>query len=252
MQLWTPLLAKTLLPAFVAMLLVSILLRKLLVDKRRSLRLIPLQVVAVLIVVLEIGKQAVSFSRGYDLYHIPLHFCSLFIIAIPVMAFYQGKHWKIVATVVSSICTAVFLMMMIYPNLIYSDGNVRAFCTDYMSFHTVVFHNLVLFAFVLILALELYTPVPKGESRAVFIFTLCFCVVSASMAQILKTNYNNFYSCNVPPLETLRTNLQVPLGYGVTQLLYVLIVTALDVGFLQLSYVLQKILAKGIQKHKNN
>ena len=248
MQLWTPILAKTLLPAFAGMLLLGFLLRKWLLSKPRSVRLIPLQIIAVLLLVLEIGKQVLSAKQGYDLYHIPLHFCSLFIFAIPVMAFYQGKHSKTVSAVVTSLCAALFLMMMIYPNLIYSDGNVLEFFQNYFSFHTVFFHNLVLLAFVLILSLELYEPLERGEAKAVLIFILGYCVIGGIMAQVLKTNFNNFYSCNIPPLESVRVMLQGVLGYGLTQFLYVLIVSILDVGFLQLSALLQRLFARGLRK----
>ena len=49
-------------------------------------------VLAVILLLLEVGKQTLSIMRGYSLYHIPLHYCSLFIFMLPVMAFYRGKH----------------------------------------------------------------------------------------------------------------------------------------------------------------
>ena len=107
---------------------------------------------------------------------------------------------------------------------------------DFFSFHTVAFHNLVMLAFVLIAALELHTPAPKGEWKAVVLFTVGFCVVSSAMAQILQTNYANFYSCNIPPLEAVRVSLQGVLGYGFTQLLYILIVSALNILFVLGAY----------------
>ena len=56
------------------------------------------------------------------------------------------------------------------------------------------------------------------------------------MAQILKTNYANYYSCNIPPLEAVRVSLQGVLGYVPTQILYILIVSALNIGFVYGSY----------------
>lgn len=241
MQLWTPEHAQTILPALAAMIVIALVLRLTIGNRSLKVRMIPFQILACILFAIEIGKQAVSLSRGYDLYHLPFHFCSLFIFALPVMAFYKGKHQQKVYGVTSALCMAVTLMMLIYPDLIYSAGNIREFFTDYLSFHTVLFHNIVMFAFILIAALGLHTP-QKGEWKAVALFTVCFCVISATMAQLLETNFNNFYSCNIAPLETVRQSLQGILGYGLTQALYVVIVTVLDILFVQMSYWLYRLL----------
>ena len=244
MELWTPQHIRTLLPALAVMLLIGLGLRLALGGRSLKIRMIPIQVIAMILVLLEIGKQAVSFSRGYDLYHIPLHFCSLFIFVMPVMAFYRGKHQDHVFGVTSALCGSVFLLMLIYPNLIYGPWNVEGFFKDYLDFHTVAFHNLVMLAFVLIVALNLHTPGAKGENKAVIFFILGFCVVSATMAQILKTNYANFYQCNVPPLEEVRLSLAGIIGVVPTQILYVLILTVLNVLFVLGVYRLYCLLAR--------
>ena len=236
MVLWEPEQIKTLLPAMVVMVLLTVGLNLLLGKKSLKIRMIPLQVIAVLLLILEVGKQAVSFSRGYDLYHIPLHFCSLFLLFLPLMAFYRGKHQGEVFAATTSMCIAMFLLMAVYPALIYSGQNVLLFFKDYLSFHTIAFHNLVLLATVLLFVLELSFPVEKGEKRWVVIATVIFCAVAGSMAQILKTNYANFYSCNVPPLENIRLSLQASLGYGVSQTIYVGVLLVMHILFLMLCY----------------
>ena len=147
MELWTDTHAKTILPAVMVMAALSVLLRKLLIHREQKVRMIPVQIITVLLVLLEAGKQILSFSRGYDLYHIPLHICSLFIFVMPVMAFYRGRHCHSVRAVAAALCTAVFALMMIYPNLIYSADNVRNFFRGYFDFHTVAFHNLIMLLF---------------------------------------------------------------------------------------------------------
>ena len=244
MELWTPEHINTLLPALAVMIVISLGLRLLLGNKSWKVRMIPIQVIACLLLLLEVGKQAVSFSRGYDLYHLPFHFCSLFLLVLPMMAFYRGKKQDTVNAISAAVCTSLLLLMLIYPNLIYSAGNIQEFFTDYLSFHTVAFHNLVMLASILIIALQLHTPQPKGEPKSVLLFVGGFCVVSASMAQILKTNYANFYSCNIAPLEAIRVSLQDVLGYGFTQLLYVLIVSALNFGFVLMCYWLCRLLLR--------
>ena len=236
MELWSAEHIRTLLPALAVMVLIAAVLRLTLGKKSLKIRMIPFQILAALIVLLEIGKQVLSLQRGYDLYHLPFHFCSLFLFTLPAMAFYKGKHRQIVSAITSAVCGSLFLLMLIYPALIYSAGNINEFFTNYFSFHTVAFHNIVMLAFLLIIALDLHTPAPKGEPKAALFFTIGFCVISAAMAQLLQTNYANYYSCNVAPAEAIRISLQGVLGYTLTQIIYVAILSLLNIGFVQLSY----------------
>lgn len=242
MELWTAEHAKTLIPAIAVMIVIGIVLRLTVGTKDIKTRMIPFQILACILLALEVGKQLVSLCQGYDLYHLPFHFCSLFIFAMPLMAFYNGRHKTVVSGVTSALCAALFLLMLIYPNLIYSAGNITAFFTDYMSFHTVAFHNIVMLEFVLIIALQLHTPAPKGEPKMVVLFTVCFCAVAATVAQLLKTNFANFYTCNIPVFETLRTTVQGVLGAAMTQALYILIVATLHILFVLMCYWLYRAL----------
>lgn len=251
MELWSATHAKTLIPAVIIMLILAIALRKLLRKKDLKVRMIPFQIVACILFVLEIGKQVLSLYKGYDLYHLPFHFCSQFIFIMPLMAFYKGKHKSVITAITSAICMATTLLMLIYPCLIYSADNVKNFFASYFDFHTVAFHNLVVLGLILILALDLHAPVPNGESKHIIFYIICFCVVSATMAQLLKTNFNNFYTCNIPPLEDLRIQMQGILGYGVTQGLYIAIVTVLDICFVFGSYWLYRLLRVIITKKEH-
>jgi len=244
MQLWTPEHAQTLLPALAAMLVIAVVLRLTIGKSTLKIRMIPFQILACILFLIEIGKQVYSFKNGYDLYHIPLHFCSLFIFALPIMAFYRGKHQQTVFAVVSVLCTAMTMLMLIYPNLIYSADNIKLYFHGYLDFHTVTFHNIVMFALILILALDLSESKGLPMVKVLTAVTLIFCAISAGMAQILETNYANFYQCNIPPLEALRQTVQGILGYGPTQVIYVLIVSVLTVGFVLLSYCVFRLLKK--------
>jgi len=231
MQLWTKEHAISVLPSLAVMLLLCTVLRMTLKKKSFETRMLPMKILAVVIVLLEIGKQVTSFSRGYDLYHIPLHYCSLFIFMLPVMAFYRGKHMDKVGGITAALCAAEFLMMIIYPALIFGDWNVRNYFVNFLDFHTVTVHILIMLGFLLIPALELHTPAKKGEVKAVIIFILCFCAVSATAAQLLETNYNNFYQCNIPPLESLRQAVEKATGTLMAKIFYVLCVTVMDILF---------------------
>ena len=229
MELWTPEHTRSLLPAFGVMLVVTFVLRLWLHNKPHAVRMIPVQIIAVILILLEIGKQGVSLANGYDLYCLPFHYCSLFVFALPAFAFYRGKNRQAVYGVVASLCCALTLMMVVYPNLIYPASSVTSYFKSYMSFHTVTFHNLVVLAFLLILALDLQEATAKSEGLWVVLSILGFCLVAATMAQLLKTNYANFYSCNIPVLETVRATLKKTIGYTLSQAVYVAIVAAVHI-----------------------
>lgn len=248
MELWTAEHTRTLLPALAVMLIAAGFLRAVLKNKDAGIRLIPVQVLTCILILLEIGKQVLSLARGYDLYHLPFHFCSLFIFVLPAMSFYKGKRRHAVFAVSTALCASVFLLMLIYPALIYSAGNITNFFSGYFDFHTVAFHNIVMFVFVLIVALDLHEPAPKGDNKPIVLFTLCFCTVSASMAHILKTNYANYYSCNIPVLEDVRLMVQGYIGAVPAKLIYILIVSALNVGFVLMSYQLYRFLRFAVAK----
>jgi hypothetical protein len=138
--------------------------------------------------------------------------------------------------------------MLIYPNLIYPSGSVQSFTTSFMSFHTVVFHLLVMLAAVLILTLGLYAPMGKHEIKAVFWFIVVFCAVSASMAHILKTNYANFYVCNIPILEQLRQTIAAAVGAVPAKLFYIVVVTLVNVVFVYGAQLICRLLYKLTRK----
>ncbi len=248
MELWTPEHAKTLIPSVLIMLLAAAGLGLWLRKKPLSVRMIPLQICSILLLLLEVGKQVFSLRRGYDLYHLPFHYCSLFLFALPAMAFCRGKHRQSINAVTTALCMAMFLLLMIYPNLIYSPTDVVRYFEDYFCFHTVTYHNLVVFCLFLILTLGLYVPGSRKEQGAVLALMGVFCAVSASMAHILKTNYANYYSCNIPVLETVRLSVAEAVGNLPATLLYILIVSALNVLFTWGAFALCRLISKRIHK----
>ncbi len=236
MVLWTPEHLKTLLPSFIVMIILGVLLKIFIGNKSEKIRFIPFQICAVVIVILEILKQVISFIRGYDLYHIPLHFCSLFIFVLPAMAFYHGKYKDYVRAIGSAVSASLFIFMAVYPDLIYSAGAIKGTFTNFFDFHTVVFHTVATFTFVLIVCLNLHTPKIKRDALSVLVFMVGYCLIASIMAQVLETNFNNFYQCNIAPLQAVKDAILPVLGFTLTQTIYVLIVIVLDLAFTQGAY----------------
>ena len=250
MVLWTPTHVQTLLPAIIVMLVIAVVLRLTLGKKDRKIRMIPFQILACVLVLLEIGKQALSLYEGYDLYHLPFHFCSILIFLPVIMAFYRGKHEKTISCITTAVLAAVFILTAAYPDLIYSAQAVKEFTTNFFSVHTVAFHNVAMLLFVLVPALDLHEPEAKGEPKKVFLFILCYCVIAATMAHLLKTNYNNFYTCNIAPLETVRLAVETALGSTVAAVCYVVIVTIMDLSFVTGAYWFYRLIRKLLTKEK--
>ena len=240
MELWTKEHFWQLIPTTIVMVIIALILNKFIGKKPLKIRMIPFQVLAVILFLSEIGKQVISFQRGYNLYHIPLHVCSLFIGLIPLMAFYNGKHKDVVNTISCSVVVALMMFMTIYPNLIYAPGNITNFFGDYFDFHTVFFHNVVIFEFILIVVLRLHHVGEKSYAKHMMIFGAIFAIVSGSMAQILQVNFSNFYTCNVGPVNDFVNSVKDALGYAVGQTIYVVILGILHVLFFTACYYLYR------------
>ena len=239
MQLWTYQHFISYVPAILVIIALAVVMRIYLLNKSEWIRVLPVQIIGSILVIIEIGKQIASVDNGeYNLYSIPLHYCSLLLFFIPAAAFWRGKHTNAVRTLAVTFGSALFLFMAIYPDLIYSAWNVENYFTDYLSFHTVTFHVLASGAFVFMLLFDLQKPNIKRDFPIVLIGTATYCVVASVMAQILKTNFNNFYTCNIAPLETLRLTIIEAIGYGLGQTVYVLVTVVLNLAFTSLAYML--------------
>ena len=204
MKFWSIEHVFTFIPTFLIMIAFSILLKKILKNKSYEEKMLPIKIISVILVVIEIGKQITSFIQGYNLYHIPLHFCSIFLFVLPLMAFYRGKYHEAICSFSCSTMMVLFIGMIIIPNVIYNSNNILNFFKDYLCFHTVIFHNLVIFSFLLTLSLNLHKEINKRQNLKVnFLATLIFVVIACSMSYILQTNYSNFLFTTVGLLNEL-------------------------------------------------
>lgn len=256
MELWTKEHFWQLIPTTIIMLIIALILNCFIGKKSLKVRMIPFQILAVLLFISEIGKQIASATQesGYDLYHIPLHVCSLFIPLLPLMSFYQGKHKDVVRVITCSVTLSMVLFMVVYPNLIYGAGNILNFpkffddLTNfdyYFDFHTVFFHNIVIFEFILIIVLRLHhVDENKSYLKPVAIFGAVFAIIAAVMSQLLQTNYANFYTCNVGPVQAFVDSIKEAIGYAAGQTIYVVILGSLHVVFFSGCYYLYRAIDK--------
>jgi len=64
------------------------------------------------------------------------------------------------------------------------------------------------------------------------------------MSQILKTNYANFYTCNVGPVNDFVNSIKDAIGYAAGQTIYVVILGILHVLFFIGCYYLYRAIDK--------
>ena len=135
---------------------------------------------------MEIIKQIVSIKKGYDLYHLPLHFCSLFIFLLPLHAFYNGKHRGKVNLLMLTCSASLLFVMLICPNVIYSEEAIKNFTNDYIDSYSIIFHGLVSFYYMLMLFIDEYKFNTKKDIKILFMFFTIYILISAPLAQIYK------------------------------------------------------------------
>ena len=246
--LWTLTHFYQIIPSFLIFALLSILAAKILGKAQPSVRYIPLQIIAVTLLVLEAIKQINAVSNGsYNLYALPFHYCSLFLYFLPFHAFYHGKYSRIINVASLAFLASLMLDMLITPTVIYTDDNIRNFFNAYYDFHTVAFHNLVVFYFMLTVALKLYEKKDKSDLKILSVFISIYLVIATTLSYTLKVNFHNLYRCNVAFIDNVRVAMVESIGIFGT-ILYVLILSVLTLIFTSFSYYATHSAISGIDK----
>lgn len=228
---WTKLHAITLIPSIMFFILVSLIIRKWLIKYDEKFRIIPIHIITALIFVLEIIKQTRSLILGYDLSDLPLYYCSLFVFLYPLTSLYKGKFKDSIRTLTIVSGITLFGLMMIMPNIVYSEDSIKNIFLDFDCFHTVVFHNLVLLGTALLISLNLYKINIKKDYLITTLFYVSYCVIVPPITILLNENFNKFNYNTVTPIENIRLSLIDSLGYSFGQSMYVLLDLISTVGF---------------------
>jgi hypothetical protein len=178
----------------------SLLLRLLLIDKPYKIREIPFVVITVIILVLEVIKQTLEIIRGYNLFALPFHFCSLFIFLYPLAHFTKGKakeYFQITASIYSFL---VAIAMIFTPHLIVQTRASHLF-RDFSSFHNVTFHMLVSLYGFMSIALHMTKVNLKKNIITTIVSMSLYWAFAIPVSYALNTNFNNSLKSGFPPLE---------------------------------------------------
>ena len=251
MGLWTMTHFWAIVPAFLVFAGVGALLAKLLKNKSESAKYIPLKVIALIIIGLEIAKQAVSISRGYDLYHLPFHYCSLFLYLLPLHAFSKGKVKKFIDSVAFATCSSLMLFLTIMPTVVYSDAAILNVFNNFFDGHSIAFHHLVCLYFFIAFAQGLFELELKRDFKLVAVFLSAYVIIATVLSYALEVNFHNLRHCNLGAGEEIRVALNGALGtFG--QVIYVFGLFVLTTLFAYLAYFLMQLIDRHIIHRKTS
>jgi hypothetical protein len=234
--MWTQTHFWQIIPTFIVLIALAIFLAWVLKDKSEKIRNLPFQILAVGLLVLEVIKQIDKIGPdGYDMYALPFHFCSLFLYAYPLHAFYKGKYKKTVNTIAFACGASLFFFMLVMPTVVYSESNIQQYFDSYDDFHTVTFHSYACFYFLLMVAMRVYTPDVKSDVKVIASFFSGYVVVATAMSYITEQNFHNLLRCNLQAGEDIRVALVNSIG-GMGQFLYTIAMFALTIVFVLIAY----------------
>lgn len=249
MGLWTKWHALSILPTQAIFLLAAIGIGLLLRNKSDKIRYIPLQVIAVIILLMEVGKQINAAKEGYDLYALPFHYCSLFLYILPIHSFYKGKYKSYTDAVSFGCLASLLLFMLVAPSVVYSGDNVQNFFGSYGDFHTVAFHNIVCFYFLLSLTLKSYTERKvKRDFIVLAVFLGAYVALATLLSHTLNVNFQNLLKCNLAALENVRVALVGAVGNLVGYTIYTVVIFVGTILFAYLAYYLTTLILSLIAK----
>jgi hypothetical protein len=186
-------------------------------------------------------KQIHSFSGGtYNTYSLPFHYCSLFLFILPVHSFSKGKVKKIAESVALGIGSSFIFFMAIMPTVVYSASDIVGIFDNFYSFHTVVFHSLVLLYFIMFFGMRLAKFNIKHDLPTISIFLAVYVAVATVLANTLKVNFHNLLQCNLPPVENIRVMLVNSLG-GFGHMIYTAVLAVLTLAFAAGTYLIVRL-----------
>ena len=143
-----------------------------------------------------------AFNGSYSTWIIPLHFCSMFVFLIPLAEFFNGKI-RDMSQALAFTCSFMFVALFYFqPSGVLGNATSNVF-GSFNSFHTFVYHHLIILYFGLTISLNLYKPKMK-HTLYVFIGLTIYFIVGVSFAFILNTNYCNFLYSVIDIVESLR------------------------------------------------
>lgn len=198
--------------ALAVMILTAVLFRFWLKNKSEKVRQIPFLIITILIVVLEVVKQIRTIITGYDMWTFPMHFCSTYFIWFSLANFTKGKFSSAMKTV--AIVASFYLVALFYINPVSIIGDAcKNIFYSFNTFHTFLFHHLVIFYFILSIALK-QVKFEKSHVYYWLVSMLIYYCTANIFAHVFQVNYMNILTSNIGFMENLRLSIG-QVGYDI-------------------------------------
>lgn len=172
-------------------------------NRSPKIKRIPLQIISVFMVVFEIAKQAYFHGRPeYTNYILPIHFCSLILLLMPLAQCCGEKMGRIFRPMAFIYSALVVVLLMANPHALigYSAANIFG---SFRNAHNYIFHFTVVAYLAFSIALGDY--IPKFIHCVNLICGVVFYGTYAlPCAYLLKENFCNILYSYFGPLEKFR------------------------------------------------
>ena len=181
---------------FFILLGVTILLWLLLHDASERVKNVPFIVITVLLIVGEVGKQALSIKQGYDFWNLPLHFCCTYFLWFSLAEFSFGKFRQTMQKIAFVATLYLCVGLYVAPRGILGSACENVF-GNYFTAHSFFFHHLVILYMMLSIAFKRFKP----QKRDAWVWKICFTVYFTTAAICAYTFQENFFDIlNSEPL----------------------------------------------------
>ncbi len=165
-------------------------------------RRIPLIIPTVLLLILEIIKQVRNVAVDFDTYSLPFHYCSLFAFFFPLAELAPRRIADFFRPI--AFATSFTVSLFFYFSPVGVIGSSSSYLTTaFLPFHSFVYHHLVIVYAAVSILLRCYTP-KRDDWKGVLTVMSAYCCIALPLSHILNTNYCNFLTSVIPPMEKLR------------------------------------------------
>ena len=172
-------------------------------NKSERIKRLPLFIITIILLILEVTKQIYNICIGYDLWAIPLHFCSLFMFFYSFSNFGKGKL-KRFGDIMTVCCTfLVIVLFYLNPSNIIGESCENVFA-NFSNFHTFTYHHLLFLYYFIFLGSNLIVA-KFSDLIYIIIGISSYAVVAITFAFSLNVNFCSILHNSFAPLEAIRT-----------------------------------------------
>ena len=189
-----------------SIILISIILYFVLRNKSDKQKNMPLAIISVLILILEVIKQYKGITTGYSNWMLPFHFCSLFLLYLPLSTLTKNETIKTFASTMSFVCcTLLVILLYLSPGVIIPESTKNLFfhTNDFFDFHTFVYHHLVVLYYFIALFLKQF-KIPNNYYIHILIGISLYAAVAIPSAYFFNANFCNILFSNIQLFESIR------------------------------------------------